>query len=253
MARPRLDIDEAEVRRLHAKGWGARRIGKKLKASRSVIQRILSGKRTPNDRDESSRFARSPRGPCAENVSGAGSEPAQNPDPSRAALPSSDRPAPKCHSDVDRRHAHRLLEIARWRANDDEYERAKALLDDLLYAEPETPVKLLADRATNQMSAWTREREDAAQARVDWAEAAKSDLETRWEQEVALATRRIDRIRFERRWAIREALKGEYERATTLLDRRLGDLRTGKNVASLVDRLVEDGLERVAHLLEGLR
>jgi helix-turn-helix resolvase-like protein len=225
MARPRREIDYDEVRRLHSEGWGSRQIAREVGASRSLVQRYLAHL-DPARRTE-------------------GSPPNR---PNRL-----ETPAP-AFSDSDRRHAHRLLEIGRGSASDEEFDAATKRLDELLDTQPHSTASALSSQAEREMEERIEKRESAErrakEARDQWQEAAVADFETRWNDELRLATRRIKELKYSERAEIEEALKDEKTRAATLLVRRLKELKTGDITESLVDELVAEGFDRVGDLLD---
>lgn len=228
MARPRREIDYEEVRRLHSQGWGSRKIAHTVGASRSLVQRYVAGL------DPASRGTGSPQDR-----------------PRRPAAPA------RAYSDDDRRHAHRMLEIGRGNASDEDFDAATKRLDELLDTQPDSTPGILSSQAEREMEEKIEKRETAArraqEAREKWQEAAVADFETRWNEELRLAARRIKELKYSERAEIEEALDDEKKRAATLLVRRLMELKTGAVTESLVDELVEEGFDRVSDLLDGAR
>jgi hypothetical protein len=224
MSRPRLEVDYDMVRRLHDAGWGSRSIARKLGVSRSLVQRYLA---------RIDEGAASDRGASHTGETGS------------------------TYSESDRRHAHRLLEIGRGNATDKEFEAAQGRLDEMLDTEPDSTPSRLADQAEREMEERIEKRENAArcaqEAREKWERLALDDLKSRWDDEVRLASRRIAHLDYFERSKIETAVNEEKGRAETLLARRMKEMKTGAITEALVDRLIEEGLERVADLLEGSR
>jgi hypothetical protein len=228
VARPRRDIDYDAVRDLVRRGWGTRRIARKIGASRSLIYRVVSGQRP--------EFASTTAAPM--RPSGAGGVPARRWGARACPL----RP------ESDRQHAKRLLQIARCRATDEEFAAAERRLGDLLDSMPEKSAYSLASGVARELNDVVSKRERAAAAaereRSAWVSDAERDLEARWTTDARLETQVLDHLEFDQRRAAETALDDERERAQTLLARRLNAKKTGALTERLIDRLVANGLKR---------
>jgi hypothetical protein len=223
LARPRIPIDYRKIRELHVAGWGATRIARKVKVSRSLVQRVLRGRRPeggPVERCDACERRRLARAYGSSRV--------------------------KSFSASEREHAHELLEIGRGSATDGEFAKAVKRLDWLLDSRPQSFPSTLAGIADDELNQVVEKREE-------WQDQATQDLAARWATEAGFAKRAFDRLDPSKRWDIDGVFAEQAKRAALLLERRLKDLRPGAVTDSLVDDLVTDGLERAGVAAERLR
>lgn len=224
MARPRLRVDEDKIRALLAKGWGSRRIAREVGISRSLVQRLIAGRRDQSSRSGSAGARRA------------------------VAPPKAVRP------DSDRRYAQNLLHISRRSATDEEFAAAARTLDELLDARPDDSTWSLANDVARDLHDTIRKREDAArQAEEDrerWEKAGVEDIGNRWDAALRIAARGLSDVDYSDRRKIQAHLDEVKSYITATLARRMKELKTGTITEALVDKLVEEGLERVADVLE---
>jgi hypothetical protein len=203
------------VRRLHAGGLGTRAIARRLKVSRSLIFRILSGDRP--ERGLAPRPSGSPRG---------------------------------VWSAQQRETAHLFLRLVRGSSTDDEFAAAERDLDRRLDRCADSTPSRLAAEVGEALTKRVRARQDAewhakreAERRLD---SAHDDFDARWEADSKCISRDIARLQFLQRSKAEEALDEERERSRSLVERRLKTWDRGEPTEELIDRLVREGLERAA-------
>ncbi len=224
----RVQLDAEIIDRLRARGWGARRIAKYVGTSRSTIRRYLIGRRTPEGIPSTST---APLGP----VGG----------PRPPAVARTGREQARLGADPRARHAQSLTRAFQAGPPDRDRHAAECMRSAFLDGRPHATAWVAVDDALRQLR---REREDRRRA----AEVAAFDLRRHWRDEVALLSVRAAQLSVRGRADLRRAADGEERRLAELLARRLADGTSYVSPTELVDRLLADGVKRLAATLAAL-